>query len=559
MNHETRNFFSILLFLLLLSQTALSQETPNQLGSREWTSLDGKTLHGSLRELIGESVTINSNGRNLKIPITRLSEADQSYLAEWQQMIKLAEEPERQWTSSQGKRIKATLVSVKGNTVSLRIGSLFFHYKRNQFSQPDQGHFDRWLEQWKLIGEFRPDKTSFLTVIGGKGTYNVRSGGPRNRGDIFKQTEDYDKHDPFMTVVRPHNLLYTIEDAKLEAVTSSNTRITIGPLSEIRVPPIFGDMNQDHSLELLSGDVYVLLDGDFIYNRRCQFTVKCGEKFVTFRRGAHFISYREGNLDVSTLEGSSFVTNRESLPGIDDNAVTIHSGSVSKLVNGEQTAKKLSADEKENLARWQPKRKTKRVPFTEKNFESTDDWELLLKSWNLDKDKKGIDVKGFEVEETMAMIPLRKIENGIRADFGIDELEQQFGTLSFHNHFGPPSPKTVGIIFDIKHSGHFKAAKFYDFSFKENDPTSGTRFSEGGFGFSGYGDPASQRLKLYTDQHLSTPFGWGRTNAKIPVAGLKEKNEINSIYVYFGIYFDRGSPLKDVWIELNNIQLILAE
>lgn len=50
---------------------------------RDFTSTDGKTIHAELLDLKEGTVKIRANGKIFEVPVNRLSEADQTFLTEW--------------------------------------------------------------------------------------------------------------------------------------------------------------------------------------------------------------------------------------------------------------------------------------------------------------------------------------------------------------------------------------------------------------------------------------------------------------------------------------------
>ncbi|MEO0447476.1 MAG: hypothetical protein AAF191_15495, partial [Verrucomicrobiota bacterium] len=69
----------LFLISLLLQGFVSAQETP-----RSWTSSDGKSLTGTLEGVAGEEVQLRTSRGVFRVPLTRLSQEDQDYVASWQ-------------------------------------------------------------------------------------------------------------------------------------------------------------------------------------------------------------------------------------------------------------------------------------------------------------------------------------------------------------------------------------------------------------------------------------------------------------------------------------------
>ncbi|MBL9151534.1 MAG: hypothetical protein JNK37_03575 [Verrucomicrobiales bacterium] len=78
------------LSLFLIALAALSASARD---FRDFTNLEGKTIHAELLDLRGEQVRIRmQNGRVFDVPVASLSEADRAYLKEWDAKRRGAEE-----------------------------------------------------------------------------------------------------------------------------------------------------------------------------------------------------------------------------------------------------------------------------------------------------------------------------------------------------------------------------------------------------------------------------------------------------------------------------------
>ena len=64
--------------LLLSGVFVIAAEVP-----REWTSVDGRKLQAVLRAASANDVTLLTGGKNVVLPVTRLSQADQNYVKQW--------------------------------------------------------------------------------------------------------------------------------------------------------------------------------------------------------------------------------------------------------------------------------------------------------------------------------------------------------------------------------------------------------------------------------------------------------------------------------------------
>ncbi|MCB1065312.1 MAG: hypothetical protein KDN20_20640 [Verrucomicrobiae bacterium] len=66
--------------------------------SRTWTSSDGRALEGEILSLEGDQITLKTERGNFEIPLSRLSEADQTFAKEWKEKKMAAtpgDEPEK--------------------------------------------------------------------------------------------------------------------------------------------------------------------------------------------------------------------------------------------------------------------------------------------------------------------------------------------------------------------------------------------------------------------------------------------------------------------------------
>ncbi len=73
---------ALVIFLGLLSMGALSAQDTSLLKTREWTSNNGKALNASLVSVKGDSITLKrkSDSREFSLPLARLSDEDQTLL-----------------------------------------------------------------------------------------------------------------------------------------------------------------------------------------------------------------------------------------------------------------------------------------------------------------------------------------------------------------------------------------------------------------------------------------------------------------------------------------------
>jgi hypothetical protein len=75
--------------------------------SRQWTSADGRSIEGELRDFDGTTVTLVIGKKDYKLPIEKLSEADQEWLKAWK--TKQAEESAARLKATSGLRSKAPI------------------------------------------------------------------------------------------------------------------------------------------------------------------------------------------------------------------------------------------------------------------------------------------------------------------------------------------------------------------------------------------------------------------------------------------------------------------
>ena len=69
--------------LILMALGSLLGAVYSQEKSRTWTSSDGKQIEGTLEGVDGDTVKLRTSRGVFPLPITRLSEPDQKYIAEW--------------------------------------------------------------------------------------------------------------------------------------------------------------------------------------------------------------------------------------------------------------------------------------------------------------------------------------------------------------------------------------------------------------------------------------------------------------------------------------------
>lgn len=96
----------------------------------KWTSRDqpGNAWTGSFRQLNGETLVLKSpEGKIMKLPLSKLSDAASDFARKLGgQSTEKAESltfQEEEWTSSTGKTIKATFVSLKGSQITLDLAN----------------------------------------------------------------------------------------------------------------------------------------------------------------------------------------------------------------------------------------------------------------------------------------------------------------------------------------------------------------------------------------------------------------------------------------------------
>ena len=111
-------WIGILCALLLSSGMAQEESSP-----REWTSTDGRKLEAKLiRHDIDKGqihLRLTSNSRDVILPLDKLSETDVAFLAELAR--KDGQEIIRNWTSSDGKSIRARMISHDDNKGLVRL------------------------------------------------------------------------------------------------------------------------------------------------------------------------------------------------------------------------------------------------------------------------------------------------------------------------------------------------------------------------------------------------------------------------------------------------------
>lgn len=83
--------------------------------TRQWTNAEGKAITGELKSVAGDKATLLVGGRKFELPIASLSEADQTYIKEWQASASgSSTDPDKAYDTPVMKALQSGLVKLNG-------------------------------------------------------------------------------------------------------------------------------------------------------------------------------------------------------------------------------------------------------------------------------------------------------------------------------------------------------------------------------------------------------------------------------------------------------------
>ncbi len=157
MSHFRLQPYLLLFFLCLCGSEVSAQSTQRPL-TRTWTSADGREVQGQLIAFDGTTVTLNIRGRSFPMPVAKLSEADQDFLATWRK-----EQVEKNRRST-GNISDLKLSQKHADSVSGYIYSDhhrdFMAYLKKRW--PKKDFSDAALKRYTLHNEFSPTAKAYV-------------------------------------------------------------------------------------------------------------------------------------------------------------------------------------------------------------------------------------------------------------------------------------------------------------------------------------------------------------------------------------------------------------
>ncbi|PHR97268.1 MAG: hypothetical protein COA78_27840 [Blastopirellula sp.] len=139
---------------------------------RTFTDTEGRQIEAEVVEVTGDKVVLRMKGKNFTLPMSMLSLGDQEYLRQWNSKVPVSlpsgtktsppSEPEtstsvRTFTDTAGKQVKAELVKVTGDKVTLRVNKRNLTFPLANFSSADQGYIKQWSAQGERANTPTPD------------------------------------------------------------------------------------------------------------------------------------------------------------------------------------------------------------------------------------------------------------------------------------------------------------------------------------------------------------------------------------------------------------------
>ncbi len=126
--------------------------------NRTWTSKEGTTIVASLLDVRGSQIILRHKNKELKIPISNLSQKDRILVDEFQIKHsppgKMDFSITRIWTNDAGQTMEATIHNASKSSVEVRKSDgKVFRYKINDLSANDQAYVKKFLLQKNSLSD----------------------------------------------------------------------------------------------------------------------------------------------------------------------------------------------------------------------------------------------------------------------------------------------------------------------------------------------------------------------------------------------------------------------